>query len=254
MSRLPTSSLPIRVLPTNAQSKSIKPQNVTRKLTLFRPSLDDTFFVLVSNELQEQKRFTLHTNVFVARSGFFKAARSAAWNPDPLKPTILDDDDDPEVFENYMRCVYSGDLDPFPYERHGLDDAHVNALIKMWVLADKLLDPKTANLVMDKIVKFCAALIEFRDISCFKLAYSSTAKGSPLRSFFCVMVLCQDISGLFDDPNELPPEFFHDMAVELCRMKKEFTGKNPYECVIVTSIGDLSPCRWHQHDGEKCGE
>jgi hypothetical protein len=245
------SRLPMKVLPTNAQSKPIKPQDTTRKLILFRPSLDDTFFVLVSNELQEQKCFTLHTNVFVARSGFFKAARPAAWNTDPLKPMILDDDD-PEVFENYMRCVYSGDLDPFPYERLGLDDAHVNALIKMWVLADKLLDPKTANLVMDKIVNFCAALIEFPDISCFKLAYSSTAKGSPLRSFFCAMVLCEDMWGVFDDPNELPPDFFLDMAVELIRMKKESHGNGIINRVVGTTISCLPLCRWHQHDGEKC--
>ena len=251
MIRLPTSSLPMRVLPTNAQSKSIKPQNVSRKLTLFRPSLDDTFFVLVSNKLQEQKRFTLHTNVFTARSGFFKAARRAAWDPDPLKPTILDDDDDPEVFENYMRCVYFGDLDPYPYERLGLDDAHVNALIKMWVLADKLLDPKTANLVMDKIVNFCAALIGFPDISCFNLAYSSTAKGSPLRSFFCAMVLCEDMWGVFDDPNELPPDFFLDMAVELIRMKKESHGNGIINRVVGTTISCLPLCRWHQHDGEQ---
>ena len=45
---------------------------MTRTLTHIRPSLDNTFDVLVgTKELQNQKRFTLHTNLFIPRSGFF---------------------------------------------------------------------------------------------------------------------------------------------------------------------------------------
>lgn len=199
------------------------------------------------NELHEQRRFTLHTNLFIPRSGFFKAARSAVWNTDPLKPTILDDDDDPEVFENYMRCVYSGDLDPFPYERHGFEDAHAKALIKVWVLADKLVDSETTNLVMDKLVEFCTGMYEFPDVSCFNLAYGFTARGSPLRSFLCVLVLCQDQNGHFHNPDHLPADFFHDLGIELARMKREAYDKMVFKRVVATNVADLSLCRWHQH-------
>jgi hypothetical protein len=62
---------------------------MTRTLTHIRPSLDNTFDVLVgTKELQNQKRFTLHINCFIPRSGFFRTAESLPWNTDPLKPTI----------------------------------------------------------------------------------------------------------------------------------------------------------------------
>jgi hypothetical protein len=54
------------------------------------------------------QRFTLHTNVFIQRSGFFRAARKPEWlNGNPSKPVDLTNED-PEVFQAYLNCVYRG--------------------------------------------------------------------------------------------------------------------------------------------------
>jgi hypothetical protein len=119
----------------------------------------------------------------------------------------------------------------------------------MWVLADKLADLETANRVMDKFVHFCTGMDEFPDTRCFKLVYDSTIKGSPLKSFLCALVICQDVVGGLDEPGDVPPEFFQDMAVELCRMKNDLFCNGNVKRVVGVDIPDLPLSRWHMHDG-----
>lgn len=52
-----------------------------------------------------QQRFTIHHGVFAKRSRFLKAARSSSWCSDPKTPVDLTDAD-PDVFADYMHCVY----------------------------------------------------------------------------------------------------------------------------------------------------
>lgn len=54
----------------------------------------------------DQKRSTVHQDLIVKRSNFFKAARSSLWTK-PDVPTTLDDHD-PEVFSTYLHCLYYG--------------------------------------------------------------------------------------------------------------------------------------------------
>jgi hypothetical protein len=54
------------------------------------------------------KRFTVYTNILTERSLFLKAARKPEWlAEDPRKPINLEDED-PEVFQAYLHCVYFG--------------------------------------------------------------------------------------------------------------------------------------------------
>lgn len=70
----------------------------------------ETFQVLVGKQL-----FVLHTNVFVPRSRWLTAKHQhPEWEKDVVKPVDLGDQD-PNVFEAYMQCAYSGD--PALYER-----------------------------------------------------------------------------------------------------------------------------------------
>ena len=67
--------------------------------------LTKTFDVLVGKEPNHQ-RFTVHHDLLVQRSEFFKAARSSRWTQ-PNQPTTLDDHD-PETFSTYLHCLYFG--------------------------------------------------------------------------------------------------------------------------------------------------
>lgn len=76
-------------------------------LTLYIYNLEDTFDVIVGDpSSSECKRFTLHTNVFVAQSGFLAATRKPEWiSQNPGEPVDLKDED-PELFQAYINCVY----------------------------------------------------------------------------------------------------------------------------------------------------
>lgn len=66
--------------------------------------LASTFNVLVG-KAETSQRFMLHTNVFIPRFEFFRAARSSQWLSDPQKPVDLEDKD-VEIFPLYTNCVY----------------------------------------------------------------------------------------------------------------------------------------------------
>jgi hypothetical protein len=54
------------------------------------------------------KRFTVHTDVLTRKSKFLAAARKSEWLAgDSSKPVDLSDED-PDVFQDYLNCVYSG--------------------------------------------------------------------------------------------------------------------------------------------------
>jgi hypothetical protein len=67
--------------------------------------LTKTFDVLVGKE-PNQQRFTVHHDLLVQRSEFFKAARALRWTQAD-QPTTLEDHD-PETFSTYLHCLYFG--------------------------------------------------------------------------------------------------------------------------------------------------
>ena len=144
--------------------------------------------------------------------------------------------------------------------RHELADQFYNTLINLYLLADKLQDTTTANMVMDKIEQF----YDYERVHPGSLpvltAYQSTVEGSPLRR------LLRDI-WLYDtnrnsinrfQENEFPNEFLHDvlqlyMSIKTSGPKNldsfsDFTANdgllNKDECEIPVR------CRYHQHDDE----
>lgn len=87
---------------------------------------------------------------------FFKAARSGAWTQDPRKPTNLEDEE-PEVFENYIRLVYFDDIRAYTKGEDlsmSTDAGHFKALIKVFLLVDRLIDFTAANQIIDRIIVY----------------------------------------------------------------------------------------------------
>jgi hypothetical protein len=139
------------------------------------------------------------------------------WLKDTTAPADLQDED-PEMFSMYLRCVYFGkdalDTDveakkereqsEDEYEEPGPDsfelpntprdedvdllkedavDKHIEKLVKLSILADKLGDPTTTNIVMDELVRFCDKHQTNPVYTVVRLAYDSTMHGNPLRKF-----------------------------------------------------------------------
>lgn len=80
----------------------------SRWLTSDRHDFSSTFDILVGQLPGNVQRFTVHTDVLTRRSRFFAAARKHEWIAgEEAKPVDLSDED-PEVFQTYLNCVYIG--------------------------------------------------------------------------------------------------------------------------------------------------
>jgi hypothetical protein len=301
------------------------------------------------------KRFTVYTNILTERSLFLKAARKPEWlAEDPRKPINLEDED-PEVFQAYLHCVYFGsetldehfdnflrevgtrtqsepapvllgDLQRFECPgAHELEDffderlptpertqvvyerkiagvkrfVHVyfengeeatqalqcysdnargwkfafaassidlavegfDSLIQLYLLADKMQDLRTSNMVSDEIINFSVdvdAVPSRREIC---MAYDSTVKGNPLRAMLSGLWVCQAKPDCLQRLQEsgYPRDFFQDVATNLLQAKfdtkailEERIGEDDYdthlELAMAYPLRGKDQYFYHQHD------
>jgi hypothetical protein len=142
----------------------------------------------------DQQSSTVYHDIATKRSDFFRVARSSRWT-DPKKPTELVDDQ-PSAFHAYLHCLYF-DEKVFlgrKTEAHAADNSNDNSssssqvgetmrfVLDLYILADKLLDPTTANIVMDKIIRHLEKKHWTLDHTTVVHVYASTADGSLLRN------------------------------------------------------------------------
>lgn len=153
-----------------------------------------------------QKRFTLHHYIFTKRSVFFRAARSGRWTPD-TKPTDLHEHD-PSIFDLYLHCVYQNTLptlpsvsSPPPKDDQGKYikessaqfrqitanrkialDLRFHTLPRLYILADSLLDPTTANLVIDEVASLAWNYRHAPGTAVIDVAFASTREKDGLRN------------------------------------------------------------------------
>ncbi|KAH7417490.1 hypothetical protein BKA64DRAFT_636848 [Cadophora sp. MPI-SDFR-AT-0126] len=89
------------------------------------------------------------------------------------------------------------------------------ALIKLWVLAEKLLIPRLQNFVIDEMER-CGKIICRVPVQCFKEAYEKTSPGSPLRRFLvddCGWYLVPEWYS--KESNAFPSEMLIDLVTKL---------------------------------------
>jgi hypothetical protein len=134
----------------------------------------------------------------------------------------------------------------------------LTALIKLFVLADTLIDSKTANLVIDRIFAYG---IETKNIPTHEqvnLGYTSTASGNPLRALlrdFIVYNGREDYIASAKDSSALHADFCYHIAAEYLKIKHS----NLEYTTIVTAftwhrniLSIWDKCLYHQHNGSKC--
>jgi hypothetical protein len=144
--------------------------------------------------------------------------------------------------------------------RHEIADQTYNALIKLYLLADKLQDTTTANMVMDKIEQFYKYEFVHPGNLPVSTAYQSTVEGSPLRKLLRNMWLydTDSISEKRFGESKFPSEFLHDV-LKLYMSIKNLRPKNLDSFSDITANDGLLNkddcaipvrCRYHQHDDE----
>jgi hypothetical protein len=202
---------------------------------LLRYDLGNTFEVLVGAK-PDQQSFTVYHDIATQRSRFFRAARSNRWT-DPTKPTELVDDE-PSIFHAYLHCLYF-DEKAFLGKKTGAEVADndktndknssqvgetMRFVFDVYMLADKLLDPTTANVVMEKLVRHSAKHSCTLDNDTITYLYASTADGSPLRKVIrdgAIQDLKSGWTGYVPKQEwDLPYEFLQDPSLRLLALSR----------------------------------
>jgi hypothetical protein len=227
----------------------------------FKYDLTKTFDVLVGKEANQQ-RFTVYSDVLTQRSAFFRAARSGRWRTQPDQPTMLDDHE-PEVFSVYLYCVNFGaealqeHIDAIPVHEEGEsnDDSHFEKcesrtkfLVDLYLSADKLLDPITANMAIDMLIQETERQNLYPSYNMVAYVYSSTIDESPLRRLlrdWHVLVITKSWSDeLYDFA--YPRAFLEDLLHEIYNLQRHNLRKEVRQVLKVGRISEHHP-KDHYH-------
>lgn len=125
-------------------------------------------------------------------------------------------------------------------------------LAKLYLLADRLQDMKTANLVIDEIICFCTQEGKDPGPGFVRLVYESTVHGHPLRKWLrdsCVYDTCSSYYMQLH-VSEFHSEFARDVMVEFVRLR---------DCNATRKVEDVykmneehgmytDKCYYHQHN------
>jgi hypothetical protein len=209
------------------------------------------FVVLVGADTQ---KFTLRSESFVNRSVFFRKARSEAWNKDlrlySNAPIILANDC-PHIFTGYLKFFYFGDVPEAPDD---CAQGHFIRLIRLYVLAEKLGDFRTANEMSDEIYTHCRDYEALPEEDAINQAYRSTKPGSLLRALLRDLIIYEgtDKDWYSGQLSEFNREFCDDVLVEVLDVKFACDGvATVYDAyspgVLKTRIMD---CTLHYHDND----
>jgi len=212
----------------------------------------ETFEVLVGRG-ERSRNFVLHELMFVSRSPFFEAATSARWRSASTGPVTLPDDG-PDVFAAYSQVAYSGRLayiheEPETWDEAKTDEAFAH-VIKAYILADKLGDLMTANMIIEELI----ALIEVTKLlpspRVEKLVYDRTPESSQLRRLL-VSYLVHEVDLetylTIDRLASMPPELVRDVMLGFSELGK-MQAVAMVDSVFHQLVRERPRCYFHQHD------
>jgi hypothetical protein len=213
---------------------------------------------------KREKLFKVHHDLITERSEFFRAARSVCWIKRSRVTKLVGAH--PYIFSAYLNCLYlgaefmtkhretmhvEGNLPAEHNKSKNLtreNNVTVAFLIDLYILADKLLDPITANLVIDELIAFVGTMSCVPGAGTVNLVYSRTADCSPLRR------LCRDWQlherardWVLKKPKaewNLPLEFLQDLLIKSARLQVE-TPSMPIREVFTQSA--ITRAKGHYH-------
>jgi hypothetical protein len=160
------------------------------------------------------------------------------------------------LFDIYLQVVYQNEV-ILPSSVDEARDPHwsVRAMIQTYMLAERLRDMTSCNIIIDGLIEFCSRhelALEGED---WKLIFQSDYKGSVLRKLaveFCVIATQPEF--LKTQLRQMPLEMAIDCVGRFADLRHEMLmqvdrDETPY---TITTMVDLDLCeRYHQHD-ESC--
>ncbi|KAK4901535.1 hypothetical protein LTR27_001307 [Elasticomyces elasticus] len=196
--------------------------------------------VLVGPKKQE---FVVHKDVIIPRSGFFKAAVSSRWSAGGDGKSVKLGDEDPLVFAKYLECLYTSTVH--------MDDAvsDQREAIELYVLADKLGDLKSANIIIDRIMAWIDQTEIIPGVSCVAYALANSTEKSQLRRLLVDYYVHECDGKAFEEATQ-SPELCIEIVREYARLKI-CSWDATVDNVFNEECSKRQRCYYHQHD-ETC--
>lgn len=141
----------------------------------------------------KRKKFTIHKDLLVAQSDFFKAALCGAFREGETGEVYLPEND-PLGLEVLVHKLYRGSL-PANFSRVTGGRGYSRALVEYYVLADRILSPPQAKIeALDKLYHTYASHLEQLNTSSIfpdtiAAAWSQTTKDCPMRRLLIDILL-----------------------------------------------------------------
>ncbi|KAK3621337.1 hypothetical protein LTR56_022873 [Elasticomyces elasticus] len=205
----------------------------------------DVFTVLVGEEKNE---FMLHASIATKHSKFFKAACNGGFREAQDKVTHLPEVS-PATFRAYVQWIYSGTVVVMDSEELRSDykgdqtSERQMRLMKLYVLADVLLDTLLRNKVIDEYLQCCRSAGGAGPVT-IGLVYEHTPAGSTMRKLLLdenAYNIRERTSWLEECRDQFNIDFLRDLVIAISKGHTKGSAENPW-----TS----QPCRYHEHDDE----
>lgn len=205
----------------------------------------------------EKQRFSIHEHVICNRSSFFKAACSERWQQNGTLKAIELPEDDADIFDIYLYCMYGtfvdvGDLNDTLDAEEGLstlDRTHLR-LVKTYMLADKLGDIVTTNMVVDRMIDLTDSAKQLPGNETTRIVTSYTSQESPLRKLFIDYYVheasMESLRKMLRD-DTIPRTFICEVLDEKATLASHCEALKINE-VFLNDFTKNHKCRYRQHD------
>jgi hypothetical protein len=181
--------------------------------------------------------------------------RQATLDGDEI-PIIYLPKEDRFLFDIYLQVVYQNEV-ILPLSVDEAQDPHwsVRAMIRTYMLAERLEDTTSCNIIIDDLIEFYSYHELALNGEDWKLIFDGDYKGSILRKLavdFCVIATQPDF--LKTQLNQMPLEMAIDCVGKFADLRREMLmqvdrDETPY---TITTLMNLDLCeRYHQHN-ESC--
>lgn len=152
----------------------------------------------------------MHEGLITSRSRFFRNALNGSWQESDTKIIPLDDVL-PSIFEIYLNSLYFNRLPVIAAEGADEKTGQVQSLIEVYILADRLMDSTTKNLVIEATIGRIRERKLPKEDAVSRL-YDGTTENDPMRKLFVNMYVKFGNEKSITDSQHLP-EFMHDVLV-----------------------------------------
>ena len=200
----------------------------------------------------------MHKSIIIRRSKFFATAASERWQRNSSLETIELPEDDPDIFDIYLHCIYSNAMDvgdPEEYLQGETSDMSAQQTVfyrtaKTYMLADKLGDVMAANICLNSMIRHSSTIHVLPTGHTIELVFNETMETSLLRrmivDLFVFEAHIDAIKTVTQDPR-IPRAFLCAVLEKKAKLENECADMVVCE-VFAMGLVENQRCLYHQHD------